>query len=96
RWQDDIRLETIKKIIRKKVPQWPTSLYDWQLPLVAKILYGECLLCCTATSDGKSALFGAPALILVEIGQSPSSYPPLPRKEKPVSIVITPTKGLCE
>ena len=94
RWQDDIGLETIRSIISKKVPQWPTGLHDWQLPLVAKILDGECLLCSAATSDGKSALFGAPAVILVEISKNPSLYPPLPRKEKPVSIVITPTKGL--
>ncbi|KAF7970762.1 hypothetical protein HWV62_23100 [Athelia sp. TMB] len=94
RWQDEIGLETIKAIISKKVPQWPTGLFDWQLPLIAKILDGESLLCCTATSDGKSALFGATAVILVEISQYPSLYPPLPRKDKPVSIVITPTKGL--
>ncbi|KZP21704.1 hypothetical protein FIBSPDRAFT_1019528 [Athelia psychrophila] len=92
-WQDPIGLETIQLIIGMKVPQWG-RLYDWQLPLVARILDGECVLCCTATSDGKSALFGAPAVIAVEISAHPELYPDLPRREKPVSLVITPTKGL--
>ncbi|KAF7966313.1 hypothetical protein HWV62_30133 [Athelia sp. TMB] len=69
RRQDYIGLETITVIISKKVPQWSTGLFDWQLPLIAKILDGESLLCCTATSDSKSALFGATAIIPVEISQ---------------------------
>lgn len=60
RWKDTEGHETIQKIVREKVPQWKDGLRDWQLNLVARILDGECILCCTATGDGKSALFGAP------------------------------------
>jgi superfamily II DNA/RNA helicase len=94
-WRDPEGLATIAKIIKEKVPQWIEGLHDWQSILVAKILDGECILCCTATGDGKSALFGAPAVISVEISKNPHLYPDLPRRTKPVSIVITPTKGLA-
>lgn len=94
RWQSSIGLQTIKTIVRKRIPQWENGLYDWQLEIVAKILDGEDVLVVTATGDGKSAIFGVPILIFLELAQNPFYYPDLPHPEKPSGIVITPTKGL--
>lgn len=44
RWQSSIGLQTIKTIVRKRIPQWENGLYDWQLEIVAKILDGEDVL----------------------------------------------------
>jgi superfamily II DNA/RNA helicase len=48
----------------------------------------------TATGDGKTAIFGIPILILLEMNQNPNKYPDLPYRAKPIGIVVTPTKGL--
>jgi superfamily II DNA helicase RecQ len=94
-WQDPEGRVTINKIIKEKISDWHDGLHEWQLGLVARILDGECVLCCTATGDGKSALFGAPAVVALEISKNSHLYPDLPRRKMPVSIVITPTKGLA-
>ncbi|KZP20923.1 hypothetical protein FIBSPDRAFT_1044497 [Athelia psychrophila] len=94
RWQDPAGKRTINCIIKKRVPQWNTGLRDWQLPLVAKILDGEDVLCCTATGDGKSALFAAPIIVLREMSKCAHEYENLPYRALPVGLVITLTKGL--
>ncbi|KZP07773.1 hypothetical protein FIBSPDRAFT_838915 [Athelia psychrophila] len=94
RWQDPAGQRTIDCIIKKRVPQWNTGLRDWQLPLVAKILDGEDVLCCTATGDGKSALFAAPIIVLREMSKNAHEYENLPCRVLPVGLVVTPTKGL--
>jgi hypothetical protein len=66
----------------------------WQLNLVVQILYSEDILCCTATRDEKSVLFAVSFIILQEMAQNPRLYPDLPYHSHPVSLVITPTKGL--
>jgi len=94
RWQDPVGRETIITIIKKLVPEWKQGLHDWQLNLVVRILDGEDILCCTATGDGKSALFAAPIIVLREMSQNASLYPDLPYRSHPVGLVVTPTKGL--
>ncbi|KAJ7300681.1 hypothetical protein DFH08DRAFT_795526, partial [Mycena albidolilacea] len=55
---------------------------------------GEDILCCMATSGGKSALFSVPILILREMARNPHLYPDLLTRALPQGIVITPMKGL--
>jgi ATP-dependent helicase YprA (DUF1998 family) len=66
-WQDPEGRATIIKIIKELVPEWDEGLHMWQLNLVVRILDGEDVLCCTATGDGKSALFAVPIIILQEM-----------------------------
>lgn len=79
-------------IIKKQVPQW-NGLRNWQLPLVAQIFDGEDVLCCTATGDGKSALFAAPIIVLWEMSRNAREYGKLLYRVLPVGLVVTPTKG---
>ncbi|KAJ7348670.1 hypothetical protein DFH08DRAFT_652373, partial [Mycena albidolilacea] len=50
-------------------------------------------ICCTATGDGKSALFAVP--VFREVWANRHLYLDLPTRATPVGIVITPTKGLA-
>jgi hypothetical protein len=94
RWQDPEGRATVKKIIKKLVPEWKDGLHDWQLILVIRILDGEDVLCCTATGDGRSAIFAAPIIVLHEMSQNASQYPNLPYCLHPIGLIVTPTKGL--
>ena len=94
RWQDPEGRATIIKIIKELVPEWDEGLHMWQLNLVVRILDGEDVLCCTATGDGKSALFAAPIIVLQEMARNPGLYPDLPYRSNPIGLVATPTKGL--
>ncbi|KAK6984339.1 P-loop containing nucleoside triphosphate hydrolase protein [Favolaschia claudopus] len=49
-------------------------LRPFQLDLVAPILDGDDILCCTATGDGKSAAFSVPLLVLNEYNLNPHLY----------------------
>ncbi|THU79447.1 hypothetical protein K435DRAFT_810712 [Dendrothele bispora CBS 962.96] len=94
-WKDKTRLETIKLIVQQ-CTSFPNGLYSYQLPLIAKILDGEDVLCITATGDGKSALFAIPIVILREYNTNYHLYPQgLPTRAHPFGIMITPTKGLA-
>ncbi|KAJ7183910.1 P-loop containing nucleoside triphosphate hydrolase protein [Mycena filopes] len=80
RWQDPEGRKTLR------------SIED----LVAPILDGDDILCCTATGDGKSAAFSVPILALQEYHNNRNLYPvDLPTRIHPVGIVVTPTKGLA-
>jgi len=74
--------------------EWDEGLHMWQLDLVVRILDSEDVLCCTATGDGKSALFAAPIIVLQEMARNPGLYPDLPYRSHPVGLIVTPTKGL--
>ncbi|KAJ7233352.1 hypothetical protein C8J57DRAFT_1532470 [Mycena rebaudengoi] len=77
--------ETIKKIVQKVIPQWKGGLCPVQEDLVAPILDGDDILCCTVTGDGKSAAFYVPILVLNEYNAHPELYPRgLPTKPAPV------------
>ena len=95
RWQDPEGQATIKRIVEIKIPTWKDGLHLWQLELVARILDGENVLCNTATGDGKSAVFGVPLVVLLEMASNSTLYPDLPYRAKPIGIVVTPTKGLA-
>ncbi|KAG6843120.1 hypothetical protein H0H93_002184, partial [Arthromyces matolae] len=94
-WQSQVGRDTIQRIIKQQIPLWKDGLYDWQLDLVSRILDGNDILVSTATGDGKSAIFAAPLVILLEIQQRPLNYPNLPYRPLPTGIVICPTKGLA-
>jgi hypothetical protein len=80
--------------VKKKIPAWKDGLFPWQLDIVAWVLDGEDVLCVTATGDGKSALFTAPIIVLLEVAANPTAYPGFVNYKKPVGLVISPTKGL--
>ena len=95
RWSDPEGRQTITTIVKQLIPQWQDGLYDWQFKLIVRILDGEDILCCTATGDGKSALFAVPIIVLKEMALNPQLYPNLPVRALPMGIVVTPTKGLA-
>ncbi|KAK7015807.1 ATP-dependent DNA helicase RecQ [Favolaschia claudopus] len=99
KWQTPDGINTIRQIVREKIPQWTRGLHEWQIDIVARILDSEDVLCITATGDGKSAIFAVPMVILLEVAQNPSKYRGVTstgnlHRKKPVGIVIAPTKGL--
>jgi superfamily II DNA/RNA helicase len=94
-WKGVTGLDTIQTIV-KRCMTWTNGLYAWQLPLVAQALDGDDYLCITATGDGKSALFAIPIIVLLEYNRNPELYPKgLITRPNPISVVITPTKGLA-
>jgi hypothetical protein len=88
RWQDPAGRSAITEIIKKQIPEWKDGLHDWQLDLVARILDGEDIFCCTATGDGKSALF-AVLIVLREVALNPSLYDDLNYPMFPVGLLVT-------
>ncbi|KAK6985204.1 p-loop containing nucleoside triphosphate hydrolase protein [Favolaschia claudopus] len=95
-WKDEIGRETINSIVKKVIPAWTQGLRPFQLDLVAPLLDGDDILCCTATGDGKSAAFSVPLLVLNEYNSNPHLYPRgLDTRIGPMGIVVTPTKGLA-
>lgn len=94
-WTSSEGISALKSIAAARIPHWTNGLRPFQLDCVPRILDGQRLLCCTATSDGKSALFSLPILAHFEIFAHRSQYPKLDVKECPVGIVVTPTKGLA-
>jgi superfamily II DNA/RNA helicase len=95
KWTDTEGINTLKKIIERRVPQWPNGLRDFQLENIPRVLAGEKLLLFTATGDGKSSFFDVPLLVHMEVSENPDIYPPFPVRKLPVAVVITPTKGLA-
>ena len=67
RWSTREGRTTIQHIVKKKIPAWKDGLSPWQLDIVAWVLDGEDVLCVMATGDGKSALFTAPIIVLLEV-----------------------------
>ncbi|RDB16841.1 ATP-dependent DNA helicase RecQ [Hypsizygus marmoreus] len=94
-WQSSIGRDTVRRIVKERIPEWTEGLRDWQLDVVCRILDGEDVLISTATGDGKSAIFAVPLVVLLELQRQPMYYADLPRRALPMGIVITPTKGLA-
>ncbi|KAJ7686002.1 hypothetical protein B0H17DRAFT_940875 [Mycena rosella] len=95
RWQDPSGRKVLQTIVKKVLP-WIDGLRPVQEDLVAPILDGEDILCCTAIGDGKSAAFSVPILVLNEYNANKHLYPPhLPTCLHPVGLIVTPTKGLA-
>ncbi|KAJ7772883.1 P-loop containing nucleoside triphosphate hydrolase protein [Mycena maculata] len=95
RWKDPEGRQTITTIVKKLIPQWKNGLHPFQHQFVVLVLDGGQGLCLTATSDGKSAIFAVPIIVLVEMSRHPELYPDLPVRPLPIGLVITPTKGLA-
>ncbi|KAJ7770956.1 hypothetical protein B0H14DRAFT_3590558 [Mycena olivaceomarginata] len=95
RWNSEQGRHAVALAVKKCIPQWSNGLYPWQLEFIIRILDGKDAICCTATGDGKSALFAVPIIVLREVCANRHLYPDLPTRATPVGIVITPTKGLA-
>ncbi|KAJ7874337.1 P-loop containing nucleoside triphosphate hydrolase protein [Mycena olivaceomarginata] len=95
RWNSEQGRHAVALAVKKCIPQWSNGLYPWQLEFIIRILDGKDAICCTATGDGKSALFAVPIIVLREVCANRHLYPDLPTRTTPVGIVITPTKGLA-
>ncbi|THU81188.1 P-loop containing nucleoside triphosphate hydrolase protein [Dendrothele bispora CBS 962.96] len=96
KWTDTEGINTLKKIVSRRIPQWPNGLYDFQLENIPRVLDGDKLLVFTATGDGKSSLYDVPLLVHLELAANPELYPPFPIRKNPIAVVVTPTKGLAE
>ena len=96
-WQSTEGRALLNSIVTSKIPTWTTGLYPFQADCITRILDGEDLLCCTATGDRKSALFMVPIIVHVELWEQKEKYRDFATnaREKPVGIVVTPTKGLA-
>ncbi|KAF9005368.1 P-loop containing nucleoside triphosphate hydrolase protein [Hymenopellis radicata] len=95
RWQHPHGIETLNRIVSKKVPEWSDGLRPAQLEYVPAILDREDVLCIEVTGGGKSAAFSVPILVHNEVSANPSLYPGFLAQEFAVGIVVTPTKGLA-
>jgi ATP-dependent helicase YprA (DUF1998 family) len=95
KWTDPEGISTLKKIIQRRVTQWPNGLRDFQLENIPRVLNGDKMLVFTATGDGKSSFFDVPLLVHMEVSEHPEVYPPFPIRKFPVAVVVTPTKGLA-
>lgn len=87
----------VNSIVRNLIPKWTNGLRELQLICIPKILNLEDIFAIDATGGGKSALFGVPILIHLEISRNPTLYPSfnVPIRSKPVGVIVTPTKGLA-
>jgi len=72
-WQDTEGHDMINTIVKKLIPNWMNRLHVVQLELVSAILDRKSILCCTATGDGKSAVFSVPTLVLLEYNKCPEA-----------------------
>ena len=89
--------KTVNSIVKKLIPKWTNGLRDLQLICIPKILDLHDVFAIDATGGGKSALFGVPILVHLEISKNPNSYPTfaVPIHLNPIGVVVTPTKGLA-
>ncbi|KAF5346332.1 hypothetical protein D9758_011519 [Tetrapyrgos nigripes] len=94
-WTDSEGLNALKSVISRRVPQWPNGLRDYQLENIPRVLSGENLLLFAATGEGKSSMYIIPLLVHMEIRSNPHLYPAFVVRERPVAVVVTPTKGLA-
>jgi len=51
-------------------------------------------MCCAAAGEAKPTIFTAPIIVLCEMSQNSDQYPDLPYRSHPISLVVTPRKGL--
>ena len=84
----------------KLVLQWTDGLRQKQDKVIEYTLDGEDTVYCTVTGVGKSAAFVLPILIHQELARHALLYPNHPKlpqgaREKPVTVVVMPTKGLA-
>ncbi|KAE9393963.1 hypothetical protein BT96DRAFT_1049277 [Gymnopus androsaceus JB14] len=89
--------EGVNTIVKKPVPKWKDGLRKLQLICIPKILNLKDVFAINATGGSKSALFGIPVLVHLEISQNVASYPSfnVTIHSSPVGVVVMPTKGLA-
>ncbi|KAE9401679.1 hypothetical protein BT96DRAFT_937720 [Gymnopus androsaceus JB14] len=90
-------VKIVNSIVTRLVPKWINGLRKLQLICIPKILNLEDVFAIDAMGGGKSALFGIPILLHLEISQNADSYPlfNVPIRLDPIGVVVTPTKGLA-
>jgi superfamily II DNA helicase RecQ len=95
-WRSPEGQAALKSIVAAKIPAWKDGLRDRQSQPILHILDGQDTILCTATGDGKSALFTVPILCHLAVSEAPNKFPNFRRiRQHPVGVVITPTKGLA-
>ncbi|KAJ8074036.1 hypothetical protein PM082_012327 [Marasmius tenuissimus] len=96
-WNKPQGLLLLDQIVSRAISSWSGGLRPFQATAIARILDGEDVLCCTATGGGKSALFMVPILahLALRNGEIVNGREAWNIREKPVGIVVTPTKGLA-
>ncbi|KAF7325215.1 P-loop containing nucleoside triphosphate hydrolase protein [Mycena kentingensis (nom. inval.)] len=94
-WTSPEGCSALRSIVRARLPQWRNGLTVQQEEPIQRILDGQDVLLFTATGAGKSALFMVPILAHLELSAHPERYPAFPRRQHPVGVIITPTKGLA-
>ncbi|KAF9048057.1 P-loop containing nucleoside triphosphate hydrolase protein [Hymenopellis radicata] len=94
-WNSPEGKAAVKRIVVKRIPDWTDGLHERQEEPTLLILDGKDVLLCTATGDGKSALFTVPILCHEEVSRHPEDYSNFRVRKHPVGLVITPTKGLA-
>ncbi|KAF8134047.1 P-loop containing nucleoside triphosphate hydrolase protein [Mycena galopus ATCC 62051] len=95
-WMSTEGAAALKLIVASEIPEWKNGLRDRQVEPISRILDGQDVILCTATGDGKSALFIVPILCHIVVSKSPETFPKFRRiRKKPVGVVINPTKGLA-
>lgn len=98
-WKDSEGHEFLNKLVKKLIPAWHNGLREQQDDVLGFILDGEDVFYSTATGGGKTAAIVVPVLVHWELKQNGHLYPSTPQtriREKPVGLVVTPTKGLAD
>ncbi|KAF9015921.1 hypothetical protein BDZ89DRAFT_1141828 [Hymenopellis radicata] len=95
-WNTPEGKAAVYDIVVKRIPAWTNGLHERQEGPILLILDRKEVLLCTATGDGKSALFTVPILCHQEVSRHPELYPNFAVRKLPVGLVVTPTKGLAK
>ncbi|KAF9033710.1 hypothetical protein BDZ89DRAFT_1130874 [Hymenopellis radicata] len=95
-WNTPEGKAAVHDIVVKRIPTWTNGLHERQEGPILLILDKKEVLLCTATGDGKSALFTVPILCHQEVSRHPQDYPNFSVRKLPVGLIITPTKGLAK
>ncbi|KAF8192288.1 P-loop containing nucleoside triphosphate hydrolase protein [Mycena galopus ATCC 62051] len=95
-WRSPEGEAALKAIVTAKIPIWKDGLREQQVQPILHILDGRDVILCTATGDGKSALFTVPIICHMAVNEAPTEFPKFRGiRARPVGVVITPTKGLA-
>ncbi|KAF8202010.1 P-loop containing nucleoside triphosphate hydrolase protein [Mycena galopus ATCC 62051] len=95
-WRSPEGEAALKTIVAAKIPIWKDGLREQQVQPILHILDGRDVILCTATGDGKSAVFTVPIICHMAVNEAPTDFPKFRGiRARPVGVVITPTKGLA-
>ncbi|KAJ7260900.1 hypothetical protein B0H12DRAFT_1106925 [Mycena haematopus] len=74
-WRSPEGQEALKSIVAAKIPVWKDGLRERQVQPILHILDGQDVILCTATGDGKSALFTVPIICHLAVSEAPTHFP---------------------